>query len=319
MSKGGRKTKMTSETSPDHQNSEADLGQRGGADTTQRPDWATTLTELLQHAMKHKSVRDQSGDVVHRQAAGLLAKVVEGHVIPRLVLAHQGEATTSPDTHQLVPDDITAFTDLLLGGDATAMDVFVDGLLKRGFAEKNLYLDLLAPAARLLGVYWEEDKCSFTEVTIGLGMLQSLLYRLSARQMPDRGFKGSAPKALFLTPEGAQHSFGVRMAEDLFRQAGWETHCILSASLADVQDRVATTSFDVVGVSLAVQDHFEHVKDLVTHIRLSSQNKKVRVMVGGQLVTNNPELVEQLGVDHVARDGMEAIALARELGYVSRT
>jgi methanogenic corrinoid protein MtbC1 len=57
----------------------------------------------------------------------------------------------------------------------------------------------------------------------------------------------------------------------------------------------------------------------VTHIRLSSQNKKVRVMVGGQLVTNNPELVEQLGVDHVARDGMEAIALARELGYVSRT
>jgi MerR family transcriptional regulator, light-induced transcriptional regulator len=310
---------MTSETSPEHHNraSHEASHSRGGGGASRDEDWSATLTDLHQHAMAHKSVRDQSREVAHRQAAGLLSKVVEGHVIPRLVLAHRNDKseTIAQTPPQLDPAIIAPFTDLLVSGQAEDLEQFVTSLLRNGSTGKSLYLELLAPAARLLGVYWEEDKTSFTEVTIGLGRLQSLLYRLSAQHTKKGGLDGIAPKILFLTPEGAQHSFGVKMAEDLFRQAGWSTTCELSASLSTVEDRVSREAFDVVGLSLSVQEHVEQASVLIKQIRKVSINKSVKIMLGGQLVTNNPDLVLHLTADIVARDGMEAMAIAQELGY----
>ena len=51
-------------------------------------------------------------------------------------------------------------------------------------------VDLLAPAARLLGEYWEDDRCDFVDVTMGLWRLQEVVHEIAARAPADRAAGG---------------------------------------------------------------------------------------------------------------------------------
>ncbi len=71
--------------------------------------------------------------------------------------------------------DIEDFTQLVMAHDRRAASAFVEALRDRGLPVSDVLLDLLAPAARLLGDLWLRDRCSFTDVSLGLVRLQHLM------------------------------------------------------------------------------------------------------------------------------------------------
>jgi MerR family transcriptional regulator, light-induced transcriptional regulator len=291
--------------------------------------WSATLNEVHQHAAQHISLRNRPEDKKSKSFLALLAGVVEGQVIPRLMLAHKSvnpdvalddegivkRATADPK--KMDPNIIEPFANLVLAGTVDDLEDFVVAITAEGFSSDAIYLDLMAPAARLLGQYWEDDKCSFTDVTLGLGRLQTLLYRLSASQTPGQDISPDAPKALFLTPEGSQHSLGVRMVEELFREAGWRTLCEINTSKSVLIDLVENEAFDLVGVGLSAEGQIEQTRDIIALIRKASVNRRVKVILGGKLIVDDPDLAIRLGADLFARDGKEAIVIANKLLYNS--
>ena len=75
--------------------------------------------------------------------------------------------------------DVEHFAKLMLANDEEPSFEAVMSYRARGVSIEKLYLDLLAPAARYLGELWNEDLCTFTDVTVGLGRLQRVLRELS--------------------------------------------------------------------------------------------------------------------------------------------
>ena len=183
--------------------------------------------------------------------------------------------------------------------------------LARGATVEALLVDLLAPAARRLGEYWEEDRCDFVDVTMGLWRLQEVVHELAARGPVDR--RHAAPRALFAAMPGDQHSFGAVVIEDVFARAGWATDRLGDTAMPELLDRAGEEWFDVIGLTVSCDSHTAALPSAIVALRNVSRNPRVVVMVGGRVFAENPRLASDVGADGTARDARSAVKMAQEL------
>ena len=248
-----------------------------------------------------------------------LAKMVESQIIPRLMLAHSSQASLpNPVSEQPRLNDETteAFAQMVIAKGPESLIAYVGSLLQNGLGIETIYMDLLIPAARRLGDYWDNDSASFTDVTIGLGRLQQVVRALGCKKMDfpgSGGAVGDGPterSALFAPAPGDQHTFGLFIIEDVFRRAGWRTWMETTAADDDLLDTVRCHWFDIIGLSMSVATHSEKVKAAIKSVRAASRNPDLFVLVGGRLFIESPEFVSIVGADATASNGPDAFQVA---------
>lgn len=251
------------------------------------------------------------------QAMARLLRTIEGEIIPRLLLALQSapdvvasEGLGKSDTGV---DDVAEFSRLVATHDLSVATAYVNALLERGVSLEKIYLELLAPAARLLGEWWKEDLRDFTEVTSGLCRMHQLLHEFSPAFLHDA--RPTAPdRCVLLVPmPGEQHSFGLIMVAEFFRREGWDVWDLHPSTAEDLFGVVRKQFFSVVGVSLSCESRLEELQPLLAEIRRRSRNPGVGIMVGGQPFIGHPERVAHVGADCTAADGRHATIEAGKL------
>jgi methanogenic corrinoid protein MtbC1 len=258
---------------------------------------------------------------IHQQVADQhllsLVRAVEGEIVPRLLLARRGTARLSlVDNGASIQDsEPPQLARLLLVQEIAGLYVFVEAIHLRGVGERDLYLKLLAPAARLLGEMWDRDECDFMQVAIGLGRLHQLLQRVSLLTPGPDSFdsRGHGRRALLATVPGETHCFGVMMVSQFFRQNGWDVFNEFPASEAELCSCVHAQSFAIVGLSAGSETQIDTLSAAVRAVRRSSLNAAVGVIVGGPLLHGRPELAARVGADATAEDGEQAARLAESV------
>jgi methanogenic corrinoid protein MtbC1 len=183
-----------------------------------------------------------------------LVRALEHAVIPYLAQAHR-PCEPSPLPLCAVPTaaEVQGFVaQLMVGADAPTQALLAQ-LRRRGMTVEALYLDLLAPAARLLGEYWDNDLADFAAVTVGLGQLQRLLRDLSPDFSIDLGSRAHARRVLLVQAPHEQHSFGLSMVAEFFRRDGWVVEGGVGTAAADPVVRVQNDWYDVSGFLWAVK------------------------------------------------------------------
>jgi methanogenic corrinoid protein MtbC1 len=242
-----------------------------------------------------------------------ISAIVEGEIIPRLnrnaaeSLIHVREAT---EPEQLAQPDVCAVTHLILKQDVDRAWHFVEELHLSGWPLEQIYLELLAPVARLLGELWEADHCDFSAVTLGTGYLQQLLRELSLRYDKDCALTGHHHRVMLLPATGEQHSLGLSILGELFRRDGWDVCGGPAVDRVKLQRLLSGERFDVVGFSISADRWLESLADDIAAVRSSSTNEDIRIMVGGGAIARDPALVSQLGADLSATDGHTATRAA---------
>ncbi len=260
---------------------------------------------------------EASGSALDRQDAHELLRAIEGDIVPRLLLAHRRErATAAPrgdGRAELTADDREQFLDCVRYASASAADELIAALLARGVPVETIFLDLLGGAARRLGELWERDLCDFTDVTIGLCRLHQMLRDHSVvHQPPHAQPAAEGPSVLLCTACADQHVFGVVMVAEFFRRAGWRVWSEPGAVRAEVASLLARQPFDLLGLSAACSAPVEEVASEIESFRRASTNRALRVLVGGRLFVEAPQLTEAVGADAMALDAESAPAAGRE-------
>jgi methanogenic corrinoid protein MtbC1 len=252
--------------------------------------------------------------------------MVEAEIIPRLMLAHSSQtppsgsdalsltpASAAPSVvdERLGPAAAESFTRMALSDDAQSLLAYVGDLLSSGVPMETIYVDLMIPAARRLGEYWDDDSVSFADVTIGLGRLQQVVRTLRWRSSDGQeGPDHAAPSALFAPVSSEQHTFGLFIIEESFRRAGWRTWIETSGVADDAADMVRSHWFDLIGFSAHCDAQVEEVAAAISAVRRASRNRGLFVLVGGRLFIDNPELVLVVGADATAPNGGDALLVA---------
>lgn len=209
--------------------------------------------------------------------------------------------------------DVDEFTRLSITGEAHELLDFVDHCLETGSSVETVYIELLAPAARRLGEYWDSDGEDFVGVTMGLWRIQEILRELTLR-IPPKSRPGHGQRsALFSMMPGEQHSFGTLMVAECFQRAGWDTDVLIEPTQSELTGKFAKRHYDLIGLTVSRDCSTALLGSMVKTIKAVSSNPHVRIMLGGRVINEQPELVDECGADATAKDAMSAVALADRL------
>ncbi len=232
-----------------------------------------------------------------------LVHTLQRELIPQLARRHRADAT------RLGSSELEAFTRLVLDGDEPALLARLELLRRRGFGVDTLCLELLAPCAQALGALWSDDRCDFASVTIAVSLLQRLM-RLMGGAWPSPPVPSPGYRALLLRPPQEQHSFGLAMVAEFFRQAGWS----VSAGSDDDRDTPATRArvqhFDLVGLSIGTEVQLPWLAQQVSELRRASRNRQLVILLGGPLAALQPQRLQALGADLCLASAREAAVRA---------
>lgn len=286
----------------DHTALDGGVPERWGGAAPPRQDWNRAPNDRLQATDLHLR----------------LADTIERDIIPRLINVHRTAPDPGTDVRRAAlrptAQEVESFVQLVLAREQAAALNFVEVLGRRGMPVETIYLDLLAPASRHLNYLWTEDLCDFTQVTLGLARMQSLMRGLSASIAGEQASRSNARRVLLIPARGEQQTFGLSMVAEFFHHAGWEVDCGAgSPTLVDAAQTVAQAWFDVLGVSAGSETTLDSLKASIRDARQSSRNKSMVVLVGGPMFVGHPERVKFVGADSCGLDGKQAPVHAERL------
>jgi MerR family transcriptional regulator, light-induced transcriptional regulator len=243
-----------------------------------------------------------------KQRLALLARTLHRKVIPKLIDAH-APMVQAP----LTAVDVDQFVKLLREARDAELSQAVLDLRHRLGSIEALFIHGFAPAARRLGVMWENDQCDFSTVTIGLGRLQRLLREWAPGFGTEVEHPPNGRRILLAQHAEEQHSFGLSMVAEFFRRDGWEVLGGVGGAVADPSAQVSQDWFDVIGFSIGSQSRVEWLRERIQQARQVSLNRSLVILVGGPLFVMAPQWAESVGADASGHEGGKAPHLAESL------
>ncbi len=263
-----------------------------------------------------KSRSDKVHPTVRAEEQRFLS-LVQSEIIPRLMEAHRQPGSVLAGVAMIVPADVELFAHSLLDPSRDPAEILLQAHCERGVPLDAVYLELFAPAARLLGEMWLVDVCSFSQVTLGLWRIRGMMHDLSPSfhaSTAGQSARGRAERRILLASlPGQQHTLGLSVLAEFFRRDAWIALCIPSPEPGLTQATLSAHWFDVFGLSASMDSEVGDLEKTVRAARKTSQNPRLTVLVGGPLLLIRPELSDMIGADGMAADAPAALALAARL------
>ena len=177
----------------------------------------------------------------------------------------------------------------------------------------ELILDSYFPIiAKRLGDQWVSDEITFSEVTIALGKIQFLNSKMEHQYLANLKVKSSNTKILMLIPTGEHHTYGGIAATRKLRGFGTKPFLTLDYKNEELEDLLYNEHYEFIGISSA--NNFMVDKNKKTYLVGDFIEKKVPVVLGGNLVNTYKKTNEKLKVDLVSQN-IEQVLIELNLKY----
>lgn len=202
------------------------------------------------------------------------------------------------------------YIQMVIAGNVRAgMQVVLDAL-EEGFTSEDLYLRTLLPAQSEVGRLWHLNEVSVAEEHLVTSTTQRVMAILADRtpHKADRGYT-----AIATAVAGNAHDIGIRTIAYLMEFEGWRT-IFLGSDLprSDLPSAVQYYEADVVLLSTALGTQLRTLKRTIREIREVCP-QKTKIMVGGNGLSEVPDLWQKIGADGYTADAKDALTMADEL------
>jgi len=201
------------------------------------------------------------------------------------------------------------YLDAVLIGEATSAGLVVEEGLKQGFGMFDIYLSILVPTQIDLGQAWHDGKVNVAQEHLATQITLDQMDRLRSQIFPRSklGFRVAVT-----TVEGDSHFIGARMVADFFLADGWDVD-FLGASTPgpDLVELVRRRSVDLVAISITNADSFPRLEWTVGSLATLANPPKI--LLGGAVLGDTPDLAIKMGADAVAQNLTDAVLEARRL------
>ncbi|HSN70944.1 MAG TPA: cobalamin-dependent protein [Steroidobacteraceae bacterium] len=220
-----------------------------------------------------------------------------------------------PEPAGLDPDRPTdrlalGYLQRVLEGDVIgAIDRLAESI-RNGLSVESAYIDVLMAAQREVGRMWHLDQITIGEehlVTTTTHRAMAVL----ASQTPRRPSRGRTAVAAAVA--GNPHEIGIRAIAHLFEIDGWRTIYLGNDMPADdLPGVVQFFAADLVLLSCTLSVHLRALRQTVERLR-GQRDSAVKIMVGGYVFRDAPDLWRDLGADGYAPDARAALKIAADL------
>ena len=180
----------------------------------------------------------------------------------------------------------------------------------QGRSWPDIYLCGISPTAKLMGTWWSADRMDFASMSIAMTHLQGAMYALSPEVMAGARPARGVPRRLLLVQTASQHTLGSLMVAEFFRLAGWRVQVAQAPGAQELATLLQSDWFDLLGVGISTEQQLPDIQAVLPRVRQASANPGIKIMLGGPLVQQRPDLVRALGADFSADAADEAVQWA---------
>lgn len=100
------------------------------------------------------------------------------------------------------------------------------------------------------------------------------------------------------------------MVAECFQRAGWDTDVLIEPTRSELTGKFAKRHYDLIGLTVSNDCSTSALSSLVTTIKAVSSNPHIKVLLGGRVINEQPELVRECGADATAHDAVSAVEAA---------
>jgi MerR family transcriptional regulator, light-induced transcriptional regulator len=227
-------------------------------------------------------------------------------VVERLAAARRGDPDVLVAPALPAPDRrmVNAFCDVLLAPDPTAPLRFLEQDLAPLVAERTALYSYISAASRRLGEMWDADQVTFVDVTLSVGKLYALVRAIGSNRTRPPIADHPRKYALFASVPGEQHTMGVAIAAELFRDAGWDIDLQVGATHDELLVRAERMQPVVAGLSLSGVAGLDALARLVVSLRLTLPDIVIAVAGGADIESET--LRNLVDLDLVITDAKQA-------------
>jgi len=221
------------------------------------------------------------------------------------------DAEAPSPTFRLPPEHpALSLSRLAVAGNLRGAAELLDQQRLEGRSLVELLLDVIQPAARELGRGWDSDEMSFSDVTVGIGVMRRSMAEQIDREAANRPPTepaAQAPCVLFAALPGCQHRFGLTMVGAIFELAGWRVTVAEDQSEENLLERIREQRPNLFGLSLGSDFEIAPAVAFIHRARHVSPRFNPVIMVGGPVVSARPNRVGAIGADLVCADARDAL------------
>ena len=284
------------------------------------------LADLVRMSVMHSSsgqsgqrkfAETQKPTLDSRRCKESLLEVIESQIIPRLLKAlPAGDASNAREfkaVYQPTEQEIDQFAQLCLSSDDKSALAFVQRVQDSNVGNDNVFLHLMAPAARHLGLLWEQDLVDFTQVTLGLMRMHQITHQLGYEYQDGPQHAGAVRRVMLACAPGSQHILGLAIVAEFFRKNGWQVVVEIANSERELDHAIKNEWFDLIGLSVALIEQVRALPVLIDRLRSASRNPGVSVLLGGPAFLSTSVTAQSLGADGISIDAAQAVVMGESL------
>lgn len=205
--------------------------------------------------------------------------------------------------------EVEEFTDVILNFKRDKAASYVMEKVESGEDIKKIYTELLQPTLIRIGDLWHGQKISVAKEHYATSVIQNIIGLLYPYLFKDHNSNGK----VFVGACGGSelHEIGLRMVADFFEMEGWDTYYLGSNLPVEyILDEVREKKPDVLGISTTTIVNLEYTQKLIEFLKQEPLLQDIKIIVGGKIYNEDPELYKMVGADAFARDADEAIKVA---------
>ncbi len=179
-----------------------------------------------------------------------------------------------------------------------------------GMTIEALYVEVLFPAQQEIGRMWHAGEATVAEERVVSDTTRRAMTLLCHQQSSTESI-GTTVVAASVARDA--HDIGIRAVADLFQVAGWRAISLGSdVPSAEIGNAVKIFDADLVVLAATLTTHLKKLQETIESIRAVSGDD-VKILVGGHVFIDAPELWKNTGADAYAADAAEAVARGAEL------
>ena len=264
-------------------------------------------------------------DSVMQKFLQALAQTLSRFVAPNLVeeiqpyLSSASDALINPPDAShisfIVPsiphyEEAKEYLAAVLGTERRAVLMKVQDFLQKGLALEEIYQDVFQPVQQEIGRLWQ-----LNEIDVSADHFATALSQLGMVKMYPQIFTADRTgfRLVSACVSSEMHEMGIRMVNDFFKMAGWETYYLGANILPkDIVAAIEKYDADLLALSITMSSQITQLRDFIADIR-KDIDRDIKILAGGYPFNVDPSAWQVIGADGYASNEKSTIDTAFKL------
>ena len=172
------------------------------------------------------------------------------------------------------------------------------------------YQYIIQPSLYDIGIMWENNEISVAQEHLASAMTTRILASITtSNSMPEK----TGGKILITSSPNEFHQIGAWMVSDVFELGGWDVRFLGADTPKNELIRLVKEFMpDIIAVSVTMPFNVDKAEEIISELKKDDTLNKIKILVGGGVFNQNPELWQKIGADGFASDPLQARELAEK-------